>query len=145
MVVVLVLIKSDNTAIDDHSFELFGLNYVGIDAGSIPNGELIPFTQPLSFTRANQQPFDGMVDHHINAQEHEGVMQLMLRAQSKSVGYQFYTGQFLSEPFVPFGGFCVETQYAPDAINQTHLYSPLLKAHQLRAQTTVFSFSKSGS
>jgi aldose 1-epimerase len=64
-----------------------------------------------------------------------------LTVSSNSPGFQFYTGKFLSAPFAPSGGFCVETQLAPDAINQTNFYSPLLQPNQQREQITRYQFA----
>lgn len=142
--------------ISDHAFKLYGQNYVGVNQNNIPNGQLHGFHAPLNYRLSNTDTFDGLVDHHFNIKNDDLAqaeqIALMLEAKSErsnitlqvsgnSHGYQFYTGRFLSEPFLPSGGFCVETQYAPDAINQPHLYSPLLSAGVERKQTTFFEFS----
>ncbi len=149
----------DNIDISDHSFKLYGQNFVGVDNKNIPNGQLHEFQSPLHFKLNNMDVFDGLVDHHFNVKgngsselkqadeivtmleaksEHSGIT---LHVRGNSIGYQFYTGHFLSKPFPPSAGFCVETQYAPDAINQPYLYSPVLPAGITHKHTTIFEFS----
>jgi aldose 1-epimerase len=64
-----------------------------------------------------------------------------LTVSGNSPGFQFCTGSFLNAPFAPSGGFCVETQLAPDAINQANFYSPLLQLNQQHEQITQYQFA----
>lgn len=143
-------------AIDDHEFTLFADSMVVVDDNNIPTGKLKPLPAPWAYSIANDPilpELDGMCDHHFNVgQADDDSLKLMLQAHSKSsgielrvrstsAGFQFYTGKFLSTPFVPSGGFCVETQLAPDAINQAEFYSPLLEAGDTRQQITELHFS----
>lgn len=41
-------------------------------------------------------------------------------------GIQIYTGDFLSGPFVPFGGICLEAQCHPDGVNHEHFDTCIL-------------------
>lgn len=42
-------------------------------------------------------------------------------------GIQFYTGDYLTNPFHPFAGVCLEAQFYPDAPNQVHFPSCVLE------------------
>jgi aldose 1-epimerase len=63
-----------------------------------------------------------------------------LEVSSNSIGFQFYTGKFLSQPFLPSAGFCVEAQLAPDAINQDNFPAPLLEQGKERNQSMLLQF-----
>jgi aldose 1-epimerase len=61
---------------------------------------------------------------------------------------QFYTGNFINgEPkgkggitYLPRGGMCIETQFAPDAINKPMFESPVIKAGEKYDETTIYRF-----
>lgn len=139
----------------NHHFNLLADSFVDVDTESIPNGKVIELKSPFEYSLSSSSvsQFDGACDHHFNAvpssenQTREifncvsPSSQISLRVVSNSPGFQFYTGKFLSEPFVGSAGFCVETQLAPDAINQANFDSPLLLANQVRNQITEFHFS----
>lgn len=63
-------------------------------------------------------------------------------------GIQFYTGNSLSGEYEgkqgvkygPRSGYCFETQYFPDAINQKDFPSPVLKAGEEYRTTTIYKF-----
>jgi len=58
-----------------------------------------------------------------------------LRVLTTQPGFQFYTGNFLANPY---SGLCIETQGYPNAINQTNFPSPLLQANQIYHHKTIF-------
>jgi len=135
-----------------HEFELFGQGYLPVDQTNIPLGVVSQFDSPLIYQLSHRKYFDGLVDHHFEVNNNDTEMACMMRVQSQqsgigltvlsnSPGYQLYTGYFLDKPFSQSNGFCVETQYAPDAINQASLYSPLLKSGESREQITLFEFN----
>jgi aldose 1-epimerase len=141
--------------ISDHKFQLNADSFVVVDSNMIPTGELKMLDKPFTY-QLNNSPyseFDGLCDHHFNAGPMKmGTLReifsavsldsgMGLKVSSNSPGFQFYTGKFLSSPFAPSGGFCVETQLAPDAINHTTFYSPLLQPNQQREQLTKYQFS----
>jgi len=141
--------------ISNHQFSLLADSFVDVDAENIPNGKLIKLEQPFDYSlnNSNIRQFSGACDHHFNAppSADNGIRDVFkcvspisgiaLCVASNSPGFQFYTGKFLSEPFAASAGFCVETQLAPDAINQANLESPLLLANQTREQITELCFS----
>lgn len=153
-----VYLNIDGTdSIVDHEFELACDSAVEVDNESIPTGNLIDLNAPFKYEimRSSKTEFAGVCDHHFNIinsdSDHRKTLKTMLTARSKnnnielevssnSPGFQFYTGKFLSQPFLPSAGFCVEAQLAPDAINQEHLESPLLAGGEERTQSIVFQF-----
>lgn len=151
--VYLNLSSLDN--ISDHRFQLHADSFVVVDAENIPTGELRTLNKPLEYDldQSRHPEFIGLCDHHFNtsAAELNSMREMLnvvspdsgisLTVSSNSPGFQFYTGKFLSAPFAPSGGFCVETQLAPDAINQASFYSPLLNPNQQVEQITQYQFS----
>lgn len=139
----------------NHRFNLLAESFVDVDTENIPNGKLIKLNPPFeySLSKPSLSQFDGACDHHFNAlplleNEKREIFNcispssaISLSVLSNSPGFQFYTGRFLSEPFAGSAGFCVETQLAPDAINQTNFESPLLLANEVREQVTEYHFS----
>jgi aldose 1-epimerase len=64
-------------------------------------------------------------------------------------GVQLYTGNYLDgklagiskRPYVKHGGFCLETQHFPDAVNQPKFPSVVLRPGETYTSTTVYKFS----
>ena len=64
-------------------------------------------------------------------------------------GFQFYAGNFITEgekgkKGAVYGkrcGFCLETQFYPNSINQEGFARPLLKAGETFESTTAYQFS----
>jgi len=111
-----------------------------VDQDNIPTGKIVPIAEPFSYSieHSPYPEFDGACDHHFNIDDHDIIKPMLTAASSSSgvtlsvsgnsPGYQFYSGAFLGTPFAPSSGFCVETQLAPNAINQAGFYSPILQA-----------------
>jgi aldose 1-epimerase len=63
---------------------------------------------------------------------------------------QFYSGNFLDgtaknpfgEPYEKHGGFCLETQHYPDAVNQPGFPSTIYDKNNSFVHTTIYSLSK---
>jgi aldose 1-epimerase len=56
-------------------------------------------------------------------------------------GVQIYTGDFLSEPFNPFGGICLEAQYYPDGVNHQDFEACILSPDQVKRDVIEYMFS----
>lgn len=65
---------------------------------------------------------------------------LRLNVYTTQPGLQFYTGQFLGKPFVPFQGLCFEAQSFPDAPNQPGFPSTVLVAGDVYHEIIVYEF-----
>ena len=75
---------------------------------------------------------------------------LQLQLLTTAPAVQFYTGGFLGGslpdtkeqcPYPKFGGFCLETQNFPDAVNQPTFPSPILQPGQEYKQEIIYKFS----
>lgn len=75
---------------------------------------------------------------------------ITLRAETTLPGVHFYTANYLPEgrlgkggcSYHPRQGFCLETQFFPDSINQPDFLSPVLKAGEVYDHRTLFRFSR---
>jgi aldose 1-epimerase len=124
--------------IQNHQFSLYADGFLQADQDSIPTGNITAVENPLQYSLVDQSPYaqiNHAADSHFvlnNPQTHNKLARaysplskISAEVSSSKAGFQFYTGQFLAEPCQPFGGFCVEPQFAPNAINQTEFASPL--------------------
>ncbi len=141
------------------------------DSRSIPTGEIAPVKgTPMDFTTAKpigseidadfeQLQFTGGYDHNFVLQEEKGTVMkfaevysprsgICLEAFTDLPGVQFYAGNFISDCPGKKGaiyqkrqGFCLETQYFPNSINQEGFAKPLLKAGEKYDTTTCYKFS----
>ena len=74
---------------------------------------------------------------------------ICLEAYTDLPGFQFYSGNFIDEGVkgksgAVYGkrhGFCLETQYYPNAINQEGFAKPVLKAGETFESVTAYKFS----
>lgn len=141
------------------------------DAESIPTGELVPVKgTPMDFTElkaigqdieADYEPlkFGNGYDHNWALNHAKGELALSAKAVDEASGrvmevytdlpgVQFYTANFLKDvvgkegmKYTPRSGYCFETQYFPDAINKPQFDSPVLKAGEEYATTTIYHFT----
>ncbi len=72
----------------------------------------------------------------------------VMNVYTNKPGVQLYTGNMITKRVGKLGkayeahsGFCLETQYFPNAINIPHFPSPILKAGERYSYTTVYEFS----
>ena len=83
------------------------------------------------------------------AQAYEPKSGRVLEVLTTEPGIQLYNGIGLDGkikghegvPYVKFGGFCLETQHFPDAINQPALPSVVLRPGATYQTTTIFKFA----
>lgn len=141
-----------------------------IDSKSIPTGEIAPvagtpmdFTAPKAIGKEIDADFEqlkltGGYDHNFVLDKEEGKMDWMakvycektdihLEAFTDCPAVQFYTGNFIESEQGKNGvvyekrtGFCLESQYCPNAVNDAHFAQPFLKAGEKYDTRTVFKF-----
>ena len=106
-----------------------------------------------------QLKFVGGYDHNYAICEKPGEMKKMaeaycdktgiaMEAETTCCGMQFYAGNFITDPQTGKGGviygrrhgFCLESQYCPNAVNDTHFAQPFLKAGEKYDTKTVYRF-----
>lgn len=141
-----------------------------IDSKSIPTGENAPVSgTPMDFTKAKaigqdieadfeQLKFTKGFDHNYVLCDKPGTMRTMaiatcdesgigMEASTDCVAVQFYAGNFIGEQTgkngVKYGdrhGFCLESQYCPNAINDEHFVSPVIPANTEYHSETKYHF-----
>ncbi|MDO4344761.1 MAG: aldose epimerase family protein [Eubacteriales bacterium] len=141
------------------------------NAASIPTGEIRPvegtpfdFRQEKAIARdigqeEEQLKNGGGYDHNFVLNVDGSVKKVakvkapvsgrVLEVFTDCVGMQFYSGNFLEKTPVGKGGaiyekrngFCLETQFFPDAVNHENFKSPVLKAGEPFLTTTIYKFS----
>ena len=137
---------------------------------SIPTGEIVKVSgTPMDFRNMKrigeeigadyqQIVYAGGYDHNYVLDKADGTMQLAARAMSKESGItmdvytdcpgiQFYSGNFITDhqgkEGVEYGfrqGFCLETQYFPNAVNEEQFEAPVLKPGEEYVSATKYSF-----
>lgn len=149
-----------------HLLQLNASAYTPADAATLPTGEIAPVDGTCMDFRAPKtigsgihdpllKPF-GSYDNNF-CLDGSGLRKVAEAAGDKSgivmdvettlEGVQLYTANFLSDRtgkggahYGPFGGFCLETQHYPDAINQPAFPSPVLRRGEQLHETTIYRF-----
>ena len=141
------------------------------DSEAIPTGEIAPVEgTPMDFREPKkigqdleadfeQLKFGGGYDHNYALTREKGSMRkaavaeyeksgIVMEVYTDLPGMQFYIGNFIDNEkgkngcvYQKRGGFCMETQYYPDACNQASFQSSVLKAGEKYDTTTVYKFS----
>lgn len=140
------------------------------DSKSIPTGELAQVEgTPMDFRQLKQIGADiradfaqlkytGGYDHNYALDNGDGTLRLAARARAAHSGIgmdvytdcdgvQFYSGNFIEKESGKEGvtyqfrqGFCLETQYFPNAVNEEHFKSPLLHPDEVYRSETTYKF-----
>lgn len=150
-----------------HTVKINADHYTPVNAFSIPTGALVPVdgtpfdlrTPAVIAERLKEFLYAGGFDCNYAGNGDTSVFREMafvhgaesgitLSVWSDLPGVQFYTGNFLAG--VPCGkegvtykdhsGFCLETQYFPNAVNCPSFLSPVLKAGEEKTTVTEFFF-----
>lgn len=141
-----------------------------IDSASIPTGEIASVKgTPMDFTTAKtigqdieadfeQLRFTGGYDHNFVLNDQNQGVRVMaeaycektgiaMEASTDCVGVQFYAGNFVTAQTGKGGahydkrsGFCLESQYYPNAVNMPEFPSPVLKCGKKYDTTTAYRF-----
>ena len=141
------------------------------DSKAIPTGEIAPVAgTPMDFTAAKpigreidaefeQLKLLGGYDHNFVLKKDKGTVMKFAEAYSPRTGIcleaftdlpgvQFYAGNFITPQKGKGGvsydkrcGFCLETQYYPNSVNQLGFAKPILRAGENYETTTCYKFS----
>lgn len=158
-------------SIENHYVSLKALSYQPVDQALIPTGHVesvmgTPFDlfEGRQLKTSLQQPHDQLeiangfdhnfvIDHHYCGNrpfaeiigDQTGIR---LEMFTNLPGVQFYTGNGIPEMtgknnahYSHRSGFCLETQYFPNAVNEVKFMSPLIKAHQKETYETLYHFT----
>lgn len=140
------------------------------DSHSIPTGEIAPVAgTPMDFTTMKpigqdinadfeQLHFTGGYDHNYVLSDKSGTMRQMAKAEcdasgiamdayTECCGVQLYAGNFIGTQIgkggVTYGdrhGFCLESQFYPNAVNEKNFPSPVVPANTEYHSETKYHF-----
>ncbi|MEO0367823.1 MAG: hypothetical protein AAF197_03450 [Pseudomonadota bacterium] len=124
---------AQKSVIDDHEFEFYAQQLLLTDQSNIPTGAAVSLEEPTPYVlHQSTGPlanFAAGIDHHLVVSDEQNQTlkklasvvcsqnDLKLDVFSTAPGFQFYTADHLSAPFVPQSAFCIEPQSIPNAIN----------------------------
>ena len=162
--VYLNLNGEDSGACFDHEIVMKAARRTAVDQLLIPTGETpevagtaYDLQKPRKFTSILQDIPAGLDDNYI-LQDKCGIWTeaaAVVTAQKSGIrltlstdrpGIQFYMANCLqnkpgrSGNYVKFGGFCLETQNYPDAVNRPEFPSPVITPEQPYSSRTVWAF-----
>jgi aldose 1-epimerase len=150
--------------------KIYAENFTESNSESIPTGKTISVEgTPMDFRdfhavgeRVDDDYYElgyaGGYDHNWVLDKGKGKLGICAEVCDKKSGrhltcyttspcVQFYTGNYVSNSHGKNGfiyqkraGLCLETQFAPDAINHPNFDSPILKAGEKYNETTVYKF-----
>ena len=159
-----------SASILNHFMKIDSDQFTEISTGAIPTGKLSPVEgTPFDFREYKEigqdidvdfeqlQMTDGY-DHNYVLKSNNNVAVSVYSPESgikmemftNSPGVQLYTGNGLmgdmlgktGEKYKRRSGFCLETQFYPDAPNHPHFPQPIVKKNQPQEFETVFRFGK---
>lgn len=156
-------------SIEDTELMLNASNYTPVVAGAIPTGEIatvkgtvMDFTTPKAIGRdinadCEQLKLVQGYDHNYVVDGYDGTRRLIAVAKaagrtmevySDLPGVQFYAGNCIAAQEGKDGaaytkrcGFCLETQFYPNSINQEGFIKPIFEKGQKYDTTTVYKFA----
>lgn len=161
----------DGGQIIDHVLWLKAAHYTPVVQGAIPTGEIAPVAgTPLDFTKEKrigdeiEADFEQLrlvsgYDHNFVIDDWNGELQLVAKisepgsGRSMEVytdlpGIQFYAGNCIAETTgkgnTVYGvrdGFCLETDYFPNAVNEERFPSAVYGPEKDFISTTIYKFS----
>lgn len=142
-----------------------------VDSKAIPTGEIAPvdgtpmdFREPTAIGARIRDDFEQLTfvsgyDHNYALDSSDGSLALAARARSEKSGIkmevyttcpgvQFYAGNFVGGQTGKDGvsydnrqGFCLETQYFPNSVNEKNFAQPFLAPGETYESTTKYCFS----
>jgi len=143
----------------DHEMQIFSDNITAVDETLIPTGKLQDIIgTPFDFRKVKPIGQDieaaGGYDHNYvldkpgtAATVYSQKSGIKMTVTTNSPGIQFYTGNFLDGSvkgkkvtYQKHSGFCLETQFYPDAVNKPEFPSPIVTADNPQEFFTEFKF-----
>ena len=159
----------DSGSIEKTALTIFASNYTPVVAGAIPTGEIasvkgtvMDFTKEKTIGEDIGAAEEQLLlvqgyDHNYVVDDYNGKSKLIARATaggrvmqvySDLPGVQFYAGNCISPQEGKNGalygkrtGFCLETQYFPNSVNDPAFAHPIFDAGQKYKTTTIYKFN----
>lgn len=151
----------------NHVLQLQASRFTPGDAETLPTGEIAPvdgtcmdFREPKALGRDKDAPMLAVTRGYDTnlCLDGTGLRQvaravgdrsgIVMEVATTLEGVQLYTGNFLTERkgkdgavYQPYGGFCLETQHYPNAVNEPAFPSSILPAGARCHETTIYRFT----
>lgn len=165
------LLSHDAGDISTHKIKIFADKITAVNEKAIPEGLMDVTSTPFDFRNgkfitdgiedSHEQVKRGKgFDHNFVINGYDGTLKKAVEVVEEKVavkmevftelpGVQFYTGNAINpvgickngDKYAKRGGFCLETQYFPNAINDDRFVSPLLKKGEKKVYNTIYKFS----
>ena len=154
--------ENSQTTILNHELQIFADCYTPVKNNLIPTGDVVPvFASPFDFTlpkkigkdifKSDEQLIIGQgYDHNFCVEPGlqcvaVGENGVKMNTYSTFCGVQFYAGSKLKDKqgksvYGTHSGFCLETQFYPNAINTPNFKQPILKKDEKFHAQTKYEF-----
>jgi aldose 1-epimerase len=152
-------LDTQQQSIDSHDIQIEADQFTPVDGDLIPTGE-IREVEATSFdlrrrtalrTSSSEGGQSRQFDHNFVLRNGDGMQRKVASLASPQSGLtmhlhttqpalQLYTGDYLTVPFQPRAGLCLEAQRFPDAPNQPDFPSARLTPGDIYQQRTIYEF-----
>lgn len=146
-------------SIDSHDIRIEADQFTPVDANKIPSGEIrevegtrFDLRRRTAMRTSSSEDGQGrQFDHNFVLRNGDGMLRrvatisspqsgLTMHLHTTQAGLQLYTGDYLTDPFRPRAGLCLEAQGFPDAPNQQAFPSARLAPGNVYQQRTIYEF-----
>lgn len=150
------LAGADATNILNHELQIFSAEYLETDNQHMPTGKILSVADTEFDFRRPRTIGTGGYDHcyvtgntdkkiHLVARARDPGSQRTLETYTTQAGLQFYSGNYLRDYALAggkrtaqWGGFCLETQGFPDAVNQPNFPPVMLLPGEIYSHETIY-------
>jgi aldose 1-epimerase len=154
-------LSAQNESILQHELKVFANQYLEMDNEFLPTGKRLStiedgfdfsryrnLFQMMSVKKDDLKGYNTYFIHQKNARNEllklasvrENNDGRFLDIYSTMPGVMFYTGDFLSTPFKPFEGLCLEAQYYPDFLNHSSFEASIIGPEKMFDEKIKFVF-----
>jgi aldose 1-epimerase len=145
--------------IDSHDIRIEADKFTPVGADMIPSGEILEveatrfdLRRPTAMrTTSSADDQSRQYDHNFVLKNSDGMLHraatlsspqsgLSMHLHTTQAGLQLYSGDYLTGPFRPRAGLCLEAQCVPDAPNQPAFPSARLAPGEVYQQRTIYEF-----
>jgi len=146
-------------SIDSHDIQIEADQFTPVDGDLIPSGEIreveatrFDLRRRTAMRTSGSEDGQGrQYDHNFVLKNGDGMLHrvatlsspqsgLTMHLHTTQAALQFYTGDYLTDPFRPRAGLCLEAQGFPDAPNQPAFPSTRLAPGDVYQQRIIYEF-----
>ncbi len=147
----------------DHFLKVFAEERLEFDENFIPTGKVLPLkgSDGFDFRKfrqisnnmllKNERNIKGFNTYYIAkgnpasglkqvAELKEESSGILLEVETTMPGVQFYTGDYLGDEFLPFGGVCLEAHYFTDFVNRKSFTGSFIEKGEIWKEQIIYRF-----